>query len=208
MPESSRHACPCTVYVCRWPALCIHGDKQQQERDFVLQGMCTAAIVHVWFTMIFCQAFYCSVWNCCKFLWLTLMLNLVRTYTIVNMKLSRCFSNLWRKKSGRGWGICGFLKHLTIVSCLLVYVYEWKFTFVWKCCHANLMLISCLKQQPEYFVPICPRMAKAAVFSVGFLVYSKYATLSQSTVRTYVHRQTYFVWLCSEETYVRTYMDG
>lgn len=23
----------------RWPAVCIHGDKSQQERDWVLQGM-------------------------------------------------------------------------------------------------------------------------------------------------------------------------
>ena len=24
--------------VCRWPAMCIHGDKQQQEREWVLGG--------------------------------------------------------------------------------------------------------------------------------------------------------------------------
>lgn len=23
---------------CRWPAVCIHGDKSQNERDWVLQG--------------------------------------------------------------------------------------------------------------------------------------------------------------------------
>ena len=26
--------------VCSWPAVCIHGDKSQQERDWVLQGTC------------------------------------------------------------------------------------------------------------------------------------------------------------------------
>lgn len=29
---------PVCVFHCRWPAICIHGDKAQQEREWVLQG--------------------------------------------------------------------------------------------------------------------------------------------------------------------------
>jgi len=33
------YSCVCMVDVGSWPAVCIHGDKSQPERDHVLQGM-------------------------------------------------------------------------------------------------------------------------------------------------------------------------
>lgn len=32
--------CVNKVLTCRWPAMGIHGDKSQQERDWVLNGEC------------------------------------------------------------------------------------------------------------------------------------------------------------------------
>lgn len=44
-------------FLSRWPAMCIHGDKSQQERDWVLSGECLRNPVTSWIcNMKTCQA--------------------------------------------------------------------------------------------------------------------------------------------------------
>jgi len=50
------------IGVDRWPAVCIHGDKSQPERDHVLQGICLSSstvtfTAQYWLIDNFC--YYC-----------------------------------------------------------------------------------------------------------------------------------------------------
>lgn len=47
-------------FFCRWPAMCIHGDKSQPERDWVLTGttnpLTQQKVVSVFFFVVSCSA--------------------------------------------------------------------------------------------------------------------------------------------------------